>query len=202
MWTLIIEGNSLEVSALLLTVLLTHDQLIKTSYRKHFMLLARHCGLLSAVKLFIASQTRYTLRSMLIPFIRYKLMNSIATYVSISEACARKTLVPQLGATSKEPFLVQAIEHGHVPQPMIWMGALLVGGAFFPPAPRVAAFTVGTIAIVTMFGREVTSCMRPVTWSHHSRAQLPPVKGYCPRIANGRCIRVLIWHCTHICLGS
>mmetsp|Transcript_14858 Transcript_14858/g.44896 ORF Transcript_14858/g.44896 Transcript_14858/m.44896 type:complete len:280 (-) Transcript_14858:788-1627(-) len=48
-----------------------------------------------------------------------------------------------------------AIEHGHVPQPMIWMGALLVGGAFFPPAPRVAAFTVGTIAIVTMFGREI-----------------------------------------------
>lgn len=89
---------------------------------------------------------------------------------------------------------MQAIEHGHVPRPMIWMGALLVGGAFFPPAPRVAAFAVGTIAIVTMFGREVTPCTPPLTCSHHSRAQLLPVKSHCPRLARRRCMSVLVWH--------
>lgn len=49
----------------------------------------------------------------------------------------------------------QAIEHGHVPVPMYVIAALLLGGAFFPPAPRVGAFTVGILAIVALFGKEV-----------------------------------------------
>lgn len=39
---------------------------------------------------------------------------------------------------------------------MVAVGALLLGGAFFPPGPRVAAFTVGIIAIIGLFGREAS----------------------------------------------
>lgn len=49
----------------------------------------------------------------------------------------------------------QAIEHGHVPLPMYVIAALLLGGAFLPPAPRVGAFTVCILAIVALFGKEV-----------------------------------------------
>jgi hypothetical protein len=54
---------------------------------------------------------------------------------------------------------VQAIEHGHVPTGMYVVTALLLGGAFFPPAPRVAAFTTGIVTIIVLYGKEVaTAC--------------------------------------------
>ncbi len=43
-----------------------------------------------------------------------------------------------------------------MPRLMVAVGALLLGGAFLPPAPRVAAFTVGIIAIIGLFGREAS----------------------------------------------
>ena len=52
-----------------------------------------------------------------------------------------------------------------MPRPMVAVGALLLGGAFFPPAPRVAAFTVGIIAIIALFGREASrAASRPPDW--------------------------------------
>ena len=52
---------------------------------------------------------------------------------------------------------VQAIEHGHVPTGMYVVTALLLGGAFFPPAPRVAAFTTGIVTIILLYGKEVAT---------------------------------------------
>ena len=63
--------------------------------------------------------------------------------------------------------LVQAIEHGHVPTGMYIVTALLLGGAFFPPAPRVAAFATGIVTIVVLFGKEVLG----------SHAAMAPVDG-------------------------
>lgn len=50
---------------------------------------------------------------------------------------------------------MQAIEHGHVPTGMYIVTALLLGGAFFPPTPRVAAFASGIVTIVFLYGKEV-----------------------------------------------
>jgi hypothetical protein len=58
-------------------------------------------------------------------------------------------------------WLVQAIEHGHVPTGMYVVTALLLGGAFFSPAPRVAAFATGIVTIVVLYGKEVPA-------PHHS----------------------------------
>jgi hypothetical protein len=51
--------------------------------------------------------------------------------------------------------LLQAIEHGHIPTGMYIVATLLLGGAFFPPAPRVAAFATGIVTIVVLYGKEV-----------------------------------------------
>jgi hypothetical protein len=70
---------------------------------------------------------------------------------------------------------VQAIEHGHVPTGMYIVTALLLGGAFFPPAPRVAAFATGIVTIVVLYGKEVPeplSRVAPVVW-HPECSQLP-----------------------------
>lgn len=49
----------------------------------------------------------------------------------------------------------QAIEHGHIPAGMYVVTVLLLGGAFLPPAPRVAAFAAGIVTIVIAYGKEV-----------------------------------------------
>jgi hypothetical protein len=54
-------------------------------------------------------------------------------------------------------MFLQAIEHGHIPTGMYIVAALLLGGAFFPPALRVAAFATGIVTIVLLYGTEVTS---------------------------------------------
>lgn len=72
-------------------------------------------------------------------------------------AAARANLCP-----SSNRVLVsgaQAIEHGHVPAGMYVVTALLLGGAFFRPAPRVAAFATVIVIIVLLYGKEVRTVL-------------------------------------------
>lgn len=68
---------------------------------------------------------------------------------------APRAVAPQCLTADAISAVLQAIEHGHVPTGMYVVTALLLGGAFFPPAPRVAAFATGIVTIVVLFGKEV-----------------------------------------------
>lgn len=52
---------------------------------------------------------------------------------------------------------LQAQEHGHLPTPLLYITALLVGAAFLRPVPRVAGFILGGAAAVTLYGRQLLS---------------------------------------------
>lgn len=54
---------------------------------------------------------------------------------------------------------LMALEHDHLPTPIIIIGLLLLGAAFLPPTPRVCGFVILGSLIAVLYGHKVMSPM-------------------------------------------